>query len=153
MSEPSTLPPALEAATADLCEPARAAVHRAAEVVDPWRYHLAIVRLARQVDQLERVRAEWVDHGRPLILEHVNGAQAVHPLVKLQRDLEADVAAAARAVLLEPSTATRRAPGGQLGQARAADRVADLTGEQPKRLRWANEPPLVTLNPRLAADR
>jgi hypothetical protein len=142
----SQLPPALELAALELDEPGRAAIAQAAETVDPWRFHLAILRLGRAVDMLERTRADWVDHGRPLVLEHANGSQAAHPLVKLQRDLEADVAAAARAVMLEPSTAERRAPGGQLGKPRSADRRADLT--QPARKRsWPNEPPVVKLGP------
>ena len=148
----STLPAALEAATAELCPEARAAVERAAAVVDADRFHGAILQLGRAVDQLEQTRADWISHGRPLVLEHVNGALAVHPLVKIMRDLERDVATASRSVMLEPLTVDRRKPGGQVGRPLAADRRADLT-ERPRKPEPPRvtrlEPPLVELNPRI----
>ena len=136
----ATLPAALEAATAELCPEARAAVERAAAVVDADRFHGAILQLGRVVDQLEQARADWISHGRPLMLEHVNGAVAVHPLVKIMRDLERDVAAASRAVMLEPLTVDRRKPGGQVGRPRSKDRQLPERAGRP-------EPPRVTLNP------
>jgi hypothetical protein len=139
----STLPAALEAATADLCAEARAAVERAAAVVDADRFHGAILQLGRAVDQLEQTRADWISHGRPLMLEHVNGALAVHPLVKIMRDLERDVATASRSVMLEPLTVDRRKPGGQVGKPLAPDRRADLAGRA-----RSPEPPRVTVSPR-----
>jgi hypothetical protein len=91
----------------------------------------AVERYARAVDFAERVRAEWIGHGKPYLYDHVNGAKVIHPLVKLLRDAERDAAMYARDVLLDPSVATKRKPGRPLGAASALDRVA---------------PPVVTLS-------
>jgi hypothetical protein len=97
-------------------------------------YLHAVERYARAVDFADRVRAEWIDYGRPLITDHVNGAKVVHPLVKLLRDAEHDAATYARDVLLDPSRPPKRKPGRPMGSAHAPDRVA---------------PPVVTLSRRL----
>jgi len=87
-------------------------------------YLHAVERYARAVDFAERVRAEWVDYGKPYLYDHVNGAKVIHPLVKLLRDAERDAAVYARDVLLDPSAATKRKPGRPMGSAHAPDRKA-----------------------------
>ena len=119
----SDLPEAIREAAADLDETGRRALATAASAVDVERYPFAVLRYARAVELAERTRAEWQDHGAPLLSTHINGATVIHPLVRLLRDLESDAAAAAKSVFLDPSTAEKRKPGGQVGSARAKDRI------------------------------
>lgn len=119
----SDLPEAIREAAADLGENGQRALETAASAVDVERYPFAVLRYARAVELAERTRAEWRDHGAPLLSTHINGATVVHPLVRLLRDLESDAATAARSVFLDPATAEKRKPGGQVGSARAKDRI------------------------------
>ena len=135
----SDLPEAIREQAADLDETGRRALATAASAVDVDRYPFAVLRYARAVELAERTRAEWQDHGAPLLSTHINGATVIHPLVRLLRDLESDAAAAAKSVFLDPSVAEKRKPGGQVGSARAKDRRADLTRQYRK-----PEPPRVT---------
>jgi hypothetical protein len=120
----STVPEAIREGVADLDEDGRRAFAAAASAVDVERYGHAVLRYARAVELVERTREEWASHGSPLLLTHTNGALVIHPLVRLIRDLESDAAIARRAVFLEPATAEKRAPGGQMGRSWAKDRRA-----------------------------
>lgn len=94
----------------------------ASEHVDSGLYVHAVERYARAVDLEARIWAEWVDHGRPLMLEAPNGVRYAHPLLKMYRDASADAATASRAVLLDPSRVKNARPGRPLGSVSAPDR-------------------------------
>lgn len=154
----SDLPEAIREAAADLDDNGQRALETAASAVDVERYPFAIIRYARAVELAERTRAEWQDHGAPLLSTHINGATVVHPLVRLLRDLESDAAAAARSVFLDPATAEKRKPGGQVGSARAKDRQMPARPHRPEppivtRREWSNEPPVVRLSRRVLDER
>lgn len=91
---------------------------------DPERFFDAVVAFARAIDMLESVRRDWVSHGRPWVASYSNGAEAVHPLVKLIRDLESDAHRARKALKLEPDAIKRAGPGRPPGAGSSADRVA-----------------------------
>lgn len=149
----SDLPEAIREAAADLDETGQRALETAAINVDVERYPFSVLRYARAVELAERTRAEWRDHGAPLLSTHINGATVVHPLVRLLRDLESDAAAAGRAIFIDPASAEKRAPGGQKGRAVAKDRRARHDSPPATTRRRANEPPVVTLNPRIFGER
>ena len=91
---------------------------------DSDRFYDAVVAFARAIDMLESVRREWVSHGRPWVTTNPNGAEGVHPLVKLIRDLEADAHRARKALKLEPDAIKRAGPGRPPGSSSAPDRKA-----------------------------
>jgi hypothetical protein len=149
----STVPEAIREGVADLDEDGRRAFAAAASAVDVERYGHAVLRYARTVELVERTREEWASHGSPLLLTHTNGALVVHPLVRLIRDLESDAAIARRAVFLEPATAEKRAPGGQMGRSWAKDRRIPAASPVSRSARSAGDmPPVVTLSRRLRGD-
>jgi len=107
----------------------------AAESVDAERYPHAVLRFARAVDLEERLRAEWVDLGRPMLVDAPNGTPYAHPLLKLIREAAADTSAAARTVLLDPEKAKPRSKGGRpMGSASAPDRTGTT---EPAKIRLA----------------
>jgi hypothetical protein len=149
----SAVPEAIRAGAADLDEDGRRAFAAAASAVDVERYPHAVLRYARAVELVERTREEWASHGSPMLLTHTNGALVVHPLVRLIRDLESDAAIARRAVFLDPSTAEKRAPGGQMGRSWAKDRRIPAASPLSRSARSArDEPPVVTLSRRRHGD-
>lgn len=112
--------------------------------VDGELYVHAVERYARAVDLEARLWAEWVDLGRPLLVEAPNGVRYAHPLIKMYRDASTAAAAAARAVLLDPSHVKHARPGRPLGAASAPDRVrARNLGPSVELNRKGGEPPKV----------
>ncbi len=91
---------------------------------DSERFFDAVLAFARAIDMLESVRREWVDYGRPWVTTNPNGAEGVHPLVKLIRDLEADAHRARKALKLEPDAIKRAGPGRPPGSSSSPDRKA-----------------------------
>jgi hypothetical protein len=91
---------------------------------DSERFFDAVLAFARAIDMLESVRREWVDYGRPWVTTNPNGAEGVHPLVKLIRDLEADAHRARKALKLEPDAIKRAGPGRPPGSPSSPDRKA-----------------------------
>lgn len=91
---------------------------------EPERFYDAVLAFARAIDMLEAVRADWVSHGRPWVTTNPNGAEGVHPLVKLIREFESDAHRARKALKLEPDAIKRATAGRPPGAASAADRAA-----------------------------
>ena len=100
---------------------------------DSERFFDAVVAFARAIDMLEDVRREWISHGRPWVTTNPNGAEGVHPLIKLIRDLEADAHRARKALKLEPDAIKRttigRPPGSSSSPDRKAPPVVRLAGK------------------------
>lgn len=80
----------------------------------------AVVGYELAMERLEHVRAEWVDRGRPLTVEHHNGVSSPDPLWKVLQDAEA-FALRARAALR-----VRDRKGRPAGASSAPDRGAKL---------------------------
>jgi hypothetical protein len=93
---------------------------------DSDKFYDAVLAFARAIDMLESVRRDWVSHGRPWVTTNPNGAEGVHPLVKLIRDLESDAHRARKALQLEPD-AIKRAVGRPSGAASSFDRKKTRT--------------------------
>jgi hypothetical protein len=91
---------------------------------DSERFYDAVVAFARAIDMLESVRRDWLAAGRPWVASYPNGAEAVHPLVKLIRDLESDAHRARKALKLEPDAIKRAGPGRPPGASSSTDRKA-----------------------------
>ncbi len=142
----SYVPGSIRDGVADLDEDGRRAFAAAASAVDVERYPHAVLRYARAVELVERTREEWARHGSPLLLTHTNGALVIHPLVRLIRDLESDAAIARRAVFLEPATADKQSPGGQMGRSWAKDRRGASPPGAPRARNGREMPPVVTLS-------
>jgi hypothetical protein len=100
------------------------ASEQVAGFADSERFFDAVLAFARAIDMLESVRREWVDYGRPWVTTNPNGAEGVHPLVKLIRDLEADAHRARKALKLEPDAIKRAGPGRPPGASSSTDRKA-----------------------------
>jgi hypothetical protein len=90
------------------------------------KFYDAVLAFARAIDMLESVRREWISYGRPWVTTNPNGAEGVHPLVKLIRDLESDAHRARKALQLEPD-AIKRAVGRPAGSTSAEDRTSART--------------------------
>jgi hypothetical protein len=90
---------------------------------EPERFFDAVVAYARAIDMVESARAEWIDLGRPWISTNPNGAEGIHPQLKIIREAEADAYRARRALKLAPD-AIKRAPGRPPGAVSAVDRQA-----------------------------
>lgn len=90
---------------------------------DPERYFDALVAYARGVDMVESARREWKRIGSPWTATNPNGAEGVHPQLKLIRDLEADAHRARRALKLAPDAVKRSGPGRPPGAGSAKDRT------------------------------
>ncbi len=144
---PLDAPDAIREGVADLDAHGLRAYISAASAVDVERYPFAVLRFARAVEIVEQTRADWVDHGKPILSTHINGALVAHPLVRLIRDLETDAAAAGRACFLDPSSAEKRAPGGQMGRTWAKDRRLVSRGaiDLPPVITWRDPPPEIEL--------
>jgi hypothetical protein len=142
----SLIPEAIRDGAADLDEHGWHAFAAATRAVDVERYAHAVLRYARAVELVEQTREEWASHSSPMLLTHTNGALVIHPLVRLIRDLESDAAIARRSVFLDPATAEKRAPGGQMGRSWAKDRRPSTTSPEPTVAASGREmPPVVTL--------
>jgi hypothetical protein len=109
------------------------AVDAIANFDKPERYFDAVVAYARGVDMVESAWREWKRIGSPWTALNPNGAEGVHPQLKLIRDLEADAYRARRALKLAPEAIKKSGPGRPPGIASAKDRVSS---------------PVVELNPR-----
>lgn len=94
---------------------------RVADAIDVDNYFDAVVRFARAVQMVEKVRREWIAKGEPLLFEHSNKSLVPHPLVKLLAESEKEAARAGRALKLEPS-AVKSARGRKAGDNLAPDR-------------------------------
>lgn len=114
--------PRMESVVSELNAEGQRAYAIAADRVGDEQYHFAVERFARAVDMSSRLWAEWVELGRPLLLEAPNGVRYPHPLIKLYREWAADAAAASKAVLLDPSQVKHSRPGRPLGSTSAPDR-------------------------------
>jgi len=102
---------------------------RVAGAADVENYFDAVVRFARAVQMVEKVRREWIAAGEPLLFEHSNHSLVPHPLVKLLADSEKEAARAGRALKLEPSavkTTRGRKPGENLSPDRPKRKVEML---------------------------
>ena len=122
-TEPSHLQPPLDIGPEGL----RAFDVAAAQVSgfpDSEQFYDAVVAFARAIDMLEAVRRDWISHGRPWVTTNPNGAEGVHPLVKLIRDLESDAHRARKALKLEPDAIKRAGPGRPPGASSSTDRKA-----------------------------
>lgn len=64
----------------------------------------AVLRYARAVDRAALTRIEWESHGRPMMLQHTNGALYDHPLVRQLRAAERDAATYAKQLEITPAT-------------------------------------------------
>ena len=91
---------------------------------DSERFFDAVLAFARAIDMLESVRGEWISYGRPWVTTNPNGAEGVHPLVKLIRDLESDAHRARKALKLEPDAIRRATIGRPPGSSSSPDRKA-----------------------------
>ena len=65
-------------------------------------------RYEKAVELVALIRAEWDDLGRPLLLEHPNGFQGPHPLVKMLTDAAKDADRLAKS--LAPASRPGREP-------------------------------------------
>lgn len=97
------------------------AAERVSDAADVDNYYDAVVRFARAVQMVEKVRAEWIAEGEPLLFEHSNKSLVPHPLVKLLAESEKEAARAGRALKLEPS-AVKSPRGRKAGDNLSADR-------------------------------
>lgn len=84
----------------------------------------AIRRYAWAVDMLDRLRADWIDRGSPMLAQHTNGALYEHPLVKQIRGAEREAATVARSLRITPASEHWRSAS-RREQARTSTRHAD----------------------------
>ena len=102
------------------------AANQVAGFSDFEKFYDAVLAFARAIDMLESVRREWISHGRPWVTTNPNGAEGIHPLVKLIRELESDAHRARKALQLEPD-AIKRAVGRPPGATSSDDRKSSRT--------------------------
>jgi len=88
------------------------------------KFYDAVLAFARATEMVEVARREWVSLGRPWRTINPNGAEGIHPIVKVIRDLESDAYRARRALKLSPDTIKRAGPGRPPGAGSASDRKA-----------------------------
>lgn len=84
----------------------------------------AAARFARAVDLADKARREWKRMGEPLMSENPNGANGVHPILKVIQDAERDAARFAQRLRLDVESAVRRPVGHPVGRGQSPDRVA-----------------------------
>ena len=95
------------------------------------RFQSAVLRYVYAVDMADRMRAEWVRLGRPLVFVQPNKAQGQHPLIVGFLAASKGAAAGAAELGLTPMSDARlrrlgvwRGPGRPVGANSAPDRVA-----------------------------
>jgi hypothetical protein len=84
----------------------------------------AAARFARAVDLADKARREWKRLGEPLMSENPNGANGVHPILKVIQDAERDAARFAQRLRLDVESTVKRPVGRPVGASSAPDRPA-----------------------------